>query len=87
VRRGSCIQPDIEPSMLEDRGRELRRTNGGKVRGPCSHHRPESFMGLLAFLYSGSSFTPHVLGAGRGVLRFLSGFVVDDGPQPRTIER
>jgi len=66
VRRGSWIQPDIEPSMLEDRGRELRRANDEKVGDPVPMP-PESFMGLLAFLYSGSSSTPHALGAGRGV--------------------
>ena len=48
---------DIDPSVLEDRGRELRRANGGKVGEPYSHHCPESFMGHLAFLYSGSSST------------------------------
>jgi len=31
--------------VLEDRGRELRRANGGRVGEP--HHYPESFMGLL----------------------------------------
>ena len=54
VRRGEL---DIDPSVLEDWGRELRRANGGKVGEPHSHHYPESFMGLLAFLYSGSSST------------------------------
>jgi hypothetical protein len=51
--------------VLEDWGRELIRggPNRGKVGEPYSHHCPESFMGLLAFLYSGSSSTPHALGA------------------------
>ena len=39
---------DIDPSVLEDWGRELRRANGGKVGEP--YHYPESFIGLLAFV-------------------------------------
>ena len=62
VRRGEL---DIDPSVLEDWGRELRRANGGKIGDPVPIP-PESFMGLLAFLYSGSSSTSHALGADRG---------------------
>jgi len=39
---------DIDPSVLEGRGRELREANGGKAGGP--YHYPESFIGLLAFV-------------------------------------
>ena len=64
---GELIQINIDPSVLEDWGRELRRANRGKAGEPYSHHYPESFMELLAFLYSGSSSTSHALGADRGV--------------------
>jgi len=59
VRRGELIQINIDPSVLEDWGRELRRANGGKVgsRTPTTTRSPSW----------GSSSTPHALGADRGV--------------------
>jgi hypothetical protein len=76
VRRGEL---DIDPSVLEDWGRELRRANRGKVGEPYSHHCPKSFIGLLAFFYSGSSSTPHALEVDRGVRALPPGFAVEDG--------
>jgi hypothetical protein len=74
VRRGEL---DIDPSVLEDWGRELRRANGGKVGEPNSTTARSPSSGPSRS--SGSSSTPHALGADRKFVRFPSGFA--DGLQ------
>jgi hypothetical protein len=64
--------------VLEDWGRELRRANRGKVGEPYSHHYPESFIGLLAFV----RLLFHMpYRQTEGFVRFPSGFAVEDGLQ------
>jgi len=74
VRRGEL---DIDPSVLEDWGRELGGPTGARSgsRTPTTARSPSSGPSRS----SGSSSTPHALGADRKFVRFPSGFA--DGLQ------
>jgi len=65
--------------VREDWGRELRRANGGKAGEPYSHHCPSPSWGSSR--YSTQAPLPLHIPYMRteGFVRFLSGFVVEDG--------